>query len=284
MPSSITLTSGSSSNIVIPLVSCNTVNIRFSLTSALQYSYSTTAGNVVTNATGTIAGISSASTTISPTLPAFLTTTFTESGLPSGYTWNLTYNGNYHSNTTTTSVFVTGSGTFSYTTYKLSNSSSGCTTTYTPSASGTLTAGSSEIITYVASTSCVTTFTESRLPSGTKWWIDYDNINQSSTSASISFSTSSSTFSYSIGQLTTRTNSGCYLQTVMTPLVSSGSAKSGSSINIPFQISTGCTFTYVVNDGSDTVSVINTTSNAVIGTIDVGSDPYGISMSTVDST
>jgi len=56
----VTLASGSSTTFVVPTVACTSAGTAFSLSTKLQYSYSSPAGNVVTNATGTIAGTSSA--------------------------------------------------------------------------------------------------------------------------------------------------------------------------------------------------------------------------------
>ena len=57
--SPVTLTSGSSATILIPTVACTSTGTAFSLSTKLQYGYSSSAGNVVTNTTGTIAGKSS---------------------------------------------------------------------------------------------------------------------------------------------------------------------------------------------------------------------------------
>ncbi len=56
----VTLSSGYSTVITVPTVACTSTGTAFSLSTKLQYSYSSPAGNVVTNATGTIAGTSSA--------------------------------------------------------------------------------------------------------------------------------------------------------------------------------------------------------------------------------
>ena len=50
---------GKTATIVIPTVACTSANVKYSLSAKIQYSYSTPAGNVVTNTTGTIAGTSS---------------------------------------------------------------------------------------------------------------------------------------------------------------------------------------------------------------------------------
>jgi hypothetical protein len=56
----VTISPGKTATIVIPTVACTSANVKYSLSAKLQYSYSTPAGNVATNTTGTIAGTSSA--------------------------------------------------------------------------------------------------------------------------------------------------------------------------------------------------------------------------------
>jgi len=58
LSSPITLKSGSTATTIIPVAVCNAVNTKYSFSAALTYSYSTAAGNVVTNTTGTVAGTS----------------------------------------------------------------------------------------------------------------------------------------------------------------------------------------------------------------------------------
>ena len=55
----VTISPGKTATIVIPTVACTSANVKYSLSAKLQYSYSTPAGGVVTNTTGTIAGTSS---------------------------------------------------------------------------------------------------------------------------------------------------------------------------------------------------------------------------------
>ena len=50
---------GKTATIIIPTVACASANVKYSLSAKLQYSYSTPAGSVTTNTTGTIAGASS---------------------------------------------------------------------------------------------------------------------------------------------------------------------------------------------------------------------------------
>ena len=83
LPYTISLTSGKSTTILVPSISCSSAGAKYSLLVNLQYSYSTTAGNIVTNTTGTIAGTSS-----SP-----VPTTFSAFGLPSNADFTVNYEG-----------------------------------------------------------------------------------------------------------------------------------------------------------------------------------------------
>ncbi len=78
-----TVTPGQTFNVVIAGENCSSSGISFSSAASLQYSYSTPAGNVNANATGTIAGKSS---TTEPT-------TFSAYGLPVGASWTVEYAG-----------------------------------------------------------------------------------------------------------------------------------------------------------------------------------------------
>ncbi len=74
----------------------------------------------------------------------------------------------------------------------------------------------------------LTTFTESGLPSGAGWWVDYDGINESSTSTSISFKIPPGTYSFSTGAFQV-SNSPTY-----TPSPASGSLAAGNTQSISF--------------------------------------------------
>ena len=54
----VSLKSGQTATILVPNVACTAAGIHYSLSASIQYSYSTTAGNVVQNTTGTVAGTS----------------------------------------------------------------------------------------------------------------------------------------------------------------------------------------------------------------------------------
>ena len=65
LPNPITLTSGKTGVITVPSVICPSAGTKVSISANVLYSYSTTAGNVVTNTTGTLAGTA----THGPALP-----------------------------------------------------------------------------------------------------------------------------------------------------------------------------------------------------------------------
>ncbi len=180
-------------------------------------------------------------------MPGTTITVFTESGLPSGYKWNVTYNSVLQSSTTSSITFLNTQGTYSYTVPTLSNSSAGCTTTYTPSSSsGTLLAGSTQSISFSGSTTCTTVFTESGLPSGYKWNVTYNSVLKSSTSSTITYSTTYTgtqpSYSYTVPTLS-NSSAGC--TTTYTPSSSPSSPVAvGSLVSVTFTPLTTCTTTF----------------------------------------
>ncbi len=95
----VTIASGQSTTITVPTVACPSAGAGFSLSSKLQYSYSTVLGNIAANATGTIAGKSSQAPD----------TTFTAYNLPAGASWTVNYGG---VNETSTSNFISFTSQF----------------------------------------------------------------------------------------------------------------------------------------------------------------------------
>ena len=83
LPYPISLTSGKSADILIPSISCTSSGTKYSLLTNLQYSYTTAAGNIITNTTGTIAGTSSKP----------IPTIFSVFGLPTGSDFTVSYMG-----------------------------------------------------------------------------------------------------------------------------------------------------------------------------------------------
>ena len=84
----VTLKSGQTAVIFMPNIACNSAGIKYSFSGNLQYGYSTTAGKVVENTTGTIAGTASSSVN-----------SFTEYNLPANAQWTVEYSGVNHTST-----------------------------------------------------------------------------------------------------------------------------------------------------------------------------------------
>ncbi|MEM3846835.1 MAG: hypothetical protein QXU98_14155, partial [Candidatus Parvarchaeota archaeon] len=122
--------------------------------------------------------------------------TFTETGLPSGAKWYVILsNGQSFSSTTSTISFFEPIGTYSYTIVTADKM-------YRPSSySGSFTVNDapvSENITFIGVTYTVT-FTETGLPSGTRWYVNIDNgLSLSSTTSSIPFRGPKGPYSYTI--------------------------------------------------------------------------------------
>ena len=184
------------------------------------------------------------------------TTTFTESSLPSGTSWSVTYNSVSKSSTGSMTFYDTP-GSYSFSVPSIS--ASGCPYSPNPS-SGTLTAGQSQAISF--SGSCITTFTESGLPSSALWSVNYNGTTLSGTGVSITFSTNYETnLPYSVGD-------GYYGGCKYTPSPASGTLTTGGSASITY--STSCPITFSVP-----ITVSNSQSSAT-------SNPFQ-QMITVDS-
>ncbi len=230
------------------------------------------------------------------------TTTFNETGLPSGAKWNVTYAGTTNSSTSDTITFIVSPGSFSYSVPSQFASGS----EYIPSpSSGTLSAGLSQSIVF----SIMTTFTESGLPSGTKWNVTYDGMENSSTTADITFATSSGSYSYSIaptslpvgpapnniisgfsiggsgilGIAYNQANGDVYFADGGSVKVISSSSNTVISTISGFSVLTGIAYNqangdvYVIDSGYQDVKVINSSSNTVITTVSgTFSNPEGI--------
>ncbi|MGC8622033.1 MAG: hypothetical protein ACP5U0_08980 [Caldisphaera sp.] len=107
----------------------------------------------------------------------------------------INYSNLENSSTGSVITFNTTYGTYSYSASILAFSlnSSNCRYSITP-VSGSLSAGSSTSL--VVSESCITTFTESGLPSGTTWNITYGNQVYTSSDSTISISSGPGTFTW----------------------------------------------------------------------------------------
>lgn len=130
-------------------------------------------------------------------------TKFTETGLPSNTHWSVLYDGINKSGTSSSITFSTGAGTFSFGVGFPTVSG----TEYFPApSSGTLTAGSTQAITYSSSPSSVVTFVESGIPSSVLssvgWNVTYNVSMYSGSSSSISVGTTGSNLAYIIWPVT----------------------------------------------------------------------------------
>ncbi len=127
-------------------------------------------------------------------------TTFSETGLPSNIKWNVTYDGTLKGTKSPANIiFVTLPGNYSYSATALSNSSSNCTSVYTPSAaSGYDVSGTPKSIIFSTSTSCSTTFSESGLPSGSLWNVTYSSVYNASTAVNVTATTTVGIHSFAL--------------------------------------------------------------------------------------
>jgi len=178
------------------LESSTTTTIRFNVTDG-KYGY--TMGVVPGYAPAPPSGLVTASGAAVGVTVAFTqvtyTATFTESGLPGSTTWyvNIT-GGQSRSSTGNTISFTEPNGTYAYTVATMDKE-------YAPaSASGSLDVSGTSISKSVAF-NLVTysvTFTETGLPSGTRWWVNLTNGQSfSSTLATLTFSEPNGTYSFS---------------------------------------------------------------------------------------
>ncbi len=173
-------------------------------------------------------------------------TTFTESGLPSGHSWSVDYNGTTKTSTINSIEFTTDPGSLPYTISAPKNSSNGCTESYIASPpSGSLPAGQSLKVSFSHSIYCITTFTETGLPSGYKWQVTFNRNTKSSTGSTITFNTSSGSFLWS-ASAPSSSSSSC-TTTYNSP---SGSNTAGKAVSIAFTSSTLCTTTFYQSGGS----------------------------------
>ncbi|MCL4396804.1 hypothetical protein M1494_00445 [Candidatus Parvarchaeota archaeon] len=172
-------------------------------------------------------------------------TTFTESGLFSRHSWSVDYNGTTKTSTINNIEFTTGPGSLPYTISAPSNSSNGCTESYTATpSSGSLQAGQSLSISFSHDIYCITTFTESGLPSGYKWQVIFNGNTESSTGSTITFNTSAGSFSWS-ASAPSSSSSSC--TTTYSP--TSGSDTAGKPVSVLFSSSILCTTTFYQSGG-----------------------------------
>ncbi|MCL4376266.1 hypothetical protein M1558_02130 [Candidatus Parvarchaeota archaeon] len=87
---------------------------------------------------------------------------------------------------------------------------------------------------------CTTIFDAFQLPYGTKWWVDFDGSNVSSTSSFISFTTATGSYSYIVAQPSVN-SSGCVDKY---SVQSTGTLSSGSSLPLFYGESETCYTTF----------------------------------------
>ncbi len=173
-------------------------------------------------------------------------TNFTQSGLPHTRSWSMIYNGTtkgavarcFNGCFFSASIYFSVSpGTYAYSVPVVTNSSAGCTSTYTPKpSSGTASSGSSVPIVFNGSTSCTTSFTEYGLPSGASWRITFDNTNKSSFNSTVQFVTGAGGYGFRIPTICYPSLNGTYY----IPSVGSGTEQAGSTKSFNFTRGSGC--------------------------------------------
>jgi hypothetical protein len=170
---------------------------------------------------------------------------FVETGLPTGTKWNVTYNcgthclpGTLNSSTTNTVLFQNPNSTASYT-YTIPNQTLSCGSVAHPTPSSGTASNSTSPVSVSFSGKCYnTTFTESGLPTGTKWNVTYNSKLESSTTTQIVFSVpTNSSYAYTIP------SQGAY-----SPSPSSGSTNGGTTVAVTFSnLPAPCTATGVLH-------------------------------------
>ncbi|MGA7649416.1 MAG: hypothetical protein WBW40_01745 [Thermoplasmata archaeon] len=158
---------------------------------------------------GTVASLTSASTTVTisatGTITATFTTqglptyavTFTETGLPSGTSWSVTFNATPSASTTSSIGYTVPDGSYTFTV--------GAVAGYTPTPSSgpvTVNGGPQTIPIVFAATppgTYLVTFTETGLPAGTSWTVTLEGTPGSSTTDTILFSETDNTYSFTVG-------------------------------------------------------------------------------------
>lgn len=123
--------------------------------------------------------------------------TFVESGLPTGTLWSVTLGGNRTSSTTTSITVDEPNGTYSYVVTDVA----GWHQTTIPYAGAVAVSGApvTEPTLQFSSFTYAGSFTESGLPAGTEWWVNFTGgPSLSSTSTSLAFSEPNGTFGYTV--------------------------------------------------------------------------------------
>jgi len=155
-----------------------------------------------TNTTGSInANITSTNIPEGGTAQPFYTVSFSESGLPAGTAWyvNLS-NGKLYTSTSDTISIRETNGTYSY-------SVASSNKIFSPApASGSITVNGGLVsvpITFSQThgSSYTVTFSETGLPSGILWYVNFNGTNKSSTTGTITFTAPNGTYSFTVGNV-----------------------------------------------------------------------------------
>ena len=122
---------------------------------------------------------------------------FTESGLPAGAAWSVTLAGTTNSSTTSTITFSEPNGTYSFTVGGVAGYTasplSGTVTVNGVAVTQAITFSPSAVATYAV------TFTESGLPTGTRWSVTLAGVSKTSTATTITFQEPNGTYAFSVG-------------------------------------------------------------------------------------
>ena len=163
----------------------------------------------VTNTTGSFtASITSTNIPEGGTALSYYTVSFSESGLPAGTEWyvNLS-NGVTYTSTSGTISIQEPNGSYSY-------SVASSNKTFRPSpASGSFTVNGGSVSVSIkfyqlATASYTVMFSETGLPSGTLWYVNFNGANKSSTTDTITFTAPNGTYSFTIGNVSGYSVSG----------------------------------------------------------------------------
>ncbi len=184
------------------------------------------------------------------------TTVFTESGLPVSTEWTATYNGLRKSSNTNAISFQTGLGSLSFSVNASSIvniSQPLCNSTYVPTpSSGSNTAGSPLSVSFSLTTvSCTTTFVEHGLPIGHTWNVTYDGVTKQEKAVNLLLLPNDTSFNLannSVFNVTSNT------QAYNFSIPQKSITFSATSPNGKF----------VLLEGNQNLSLLNTTSNSII--------------------
>lgn len=169
-----------------------------------------------------------------------LLTTFSQTGLPSGTGWSVSYSNTVNYSTSSQISFSTSSGNKQFLIQSIKKN--GCV--YTPNPSlGTLSGGSQQTVIFASS--CTTNFTESGLPQGDNWTVNYASSIRSSNTNAITFITIGSTFAFRINSVSSSNRSTGNCSFAYIPSPGSGNLVAGAAKSISFTNTSACASNFV---------------------------------------